>query len=78
MILGFSGIRRGWGSSEVGGTEGATSGVAAELGTDATEGIEAGLSEVRSPRSSESSLRVSRSIALTANHDDNEATSIER
>ena len=50
MILGFSGIRRGLGSSEVGGSEIAASGVAVEPGVAETEGMEAGLTEgVRSP-----------------------------
>jgi hypothetical protein len=42
-------------------------------------GMDAGVAAGgRSPRSIESSLRVSRSIALTASHDDNEATSTVR
>src|ERR1700704_941856 len=49
-----------------------------EGGAAAGGGIDAGNAGGGSPRSIESSLRVSRSIALTASHDDSDATSIVR
>jgi len=77
LAFGFGGgLRRsrpGIGTSDVGWSDGSASGTAADGG-----GIDAGVAAGGSPRSIESSLRVSRSIALTASHDDSDATSTVR
>src|SRR5438270_3193728 len=71
------GSRPGMGASEIGRSEGAPFVVAAE-GDGAGGGIDPELAGAGSPRSRESSLRVSRSIALNASHDDSAVTSIVR
>jgi len=76
--LGFGGARRGIGTSDSDGSAGAASGIAADGAAAAGGGIDAGNAGKGSPRSIESSRRVSRSIARTASQDDSAATSTVR